>query len=218
MTEVLLRYPTQEIDIPLSRRTLRITAVRSVEELLTEQTSAEDIPFWALPWHAAVGLSEYLCSHPELVRDKHVIELGAGLGICGIVAQWLGAQVTLNDYQHDALEFALWNAKRNGVIGLQTLLADWRSFPEVAPYEVLLAADVLYERRLHGALADILHRITLPNSHVLIADPWRDAAWQFMDEMEAMGWHVEYTGLDVRMLSEVKPVVVFSLRPPKHRL
>lgn len=36
------------------------------------------------------------------------------------MAQRLGAQVTLNDYQPDALQFALWNASQNGVHNIQT--------------------------------------------------------------------------------------------------
>ncbi|MEJ5252220.1 MAG: methyltransferase domain-containing protein [Chthonomonadetes bacterium] len=215
MTSVILRYPTHTISIPICRRTFRLTAVRSVDDLITESTSADEIPFWAVPWHASVGLCQFLCASPELVRGKRVLELGTGLGLCGIVAQWLGAQVTLSDYQPDALEFALWNASQNGIHNVQTLLADWRRFPEVEPFDVVIAADVLYERHLHASLQKVLMKTTDLHSRVFIADPWRDPAWEFIVQMEQAGWQVDFTECTARLLESTQDVIVFDLRPPR---
>jgi len=214
VTSAILRYPTHTLSIPLCRRTFRITAVRSVDDLLTESTSAEDIPFWAVPWHAAVGLCELLCERREQIRGKRVLELGTGLGLCGLVARWLGAEVTLNDYQPDALEFALWNAQQNGITGVTTLLADWRHFPEVEPFELVIAADVLYERRLHDALRRVLTGCVRTHGRVWLADPWRDPAWEFILEMEKAGWRVDFSERTVHLLESQQDVIVFDLRPP----
>ncbi|GIV20155.1 MAG: hypothetical protein KatS3mg023_1906 [Armatimonadota bacterium] len=214
MTSAILRYPTHTLSISLCRRTFRITAVRSVDDLLTESTSADDIPFWAVIWHAAVGLCQYLCNHPQLVRGKRVLELGTGLGLCGIVAQWLGGEVTLNDYQPDALEFALWNASQNGIRDIHTLLADWRRFPDVQPFDVVIAADILYERRLHESLREVLQKTTSKGSRVLLADPWRDTAWEFLVEMERAGWRVDFTEHTTQLLGTQQEVILFDLCPP----
>lgn len=214
MTSAILRYPTHTVTVSLCRRTFRLTAVRSVDELITESVSADDIPFWAVPWHAAVGLCQFLCSHPNLLRGKRLLELGTGLGLCGIVAQWLGADVTLNDYQPDALGFARWNASQNGIPHIRTLLADWRHFPEMEPFDVVLAADVLYERHLHQALQKVLTQVTAEHGRVLIADPWRDSAWEFMVEMERAGWRMDFTECRAHLLESVQDVIVFDLRPP----
>lgn len=214
MTSAILRYPTHTVSVSVCRRTFRLTAVRSVDDLITESTSADDIPFWAVPWHASVGLCQFLCTNPDLVRRKRVLELGTGLGLCAIVAQWLGAQVTLNDYQPDALQFALWNASQNGIHNIQTLLADWRHFPDVEPFDVVIAADILYERRLHKALHDVLTKATASHSRVLLADPWRDSAWEFLVEMERAGWQVRFTECIAHLLESKQDVIVFDLRPP----
>lgn len=214
MTSAILRYPTHTLSIPLCQRTFRLTAVRCVEDLLTESTSADDIPFWAVPWHAAVGLCQFLCDNRQLIHGKRVLELGTGLGLCGIVARWLGGEVTLNDYQPDALEFALWNASQNGIRGIQTLLADWRRFPDVEPFEVVLAADILYERHLHGPLQKVLRKVTVASSRVFLADPWRDTAWEFIVEMERTGWCVRFAEQTAHLLESQQEVIVFDLRPP----
>lgn len=215
MTSAILRYPTHTVSVSVCRRTFRLTAVRSVDDLITENTSADDIPFWAVPWHASVGLCQFLCSSPDLVRGRRVLELGTGLGLCGIVARWLGAQVTLNDYQPDALQFALWNASQNGIHNIQTLLADWRHFPDVEPFDVVIAADILYERRLHKALHNVLAKATASHSRVFLADPWRDSAWEFIPEMERAGWQVRFTECVALLLESKQDVIVFDLRPPQ---
>lgn len=218
MTSAILRYPTHTVSIPLCRRTFRLTAVRSVDDLLTNTLSVEDIPFWAVPWHAAVALCQFLCDNRQLVRGKRVLELGAGLGLCGIVARWLGAEVTLNDYQPDALEFALWNASQNGVRDVQTLLADWRRFPDMTPFDVVIAADILYERHLHESLQKVLQKVTSASGRVFLADPWRDTAWEFIVEMERAGWHVGFTEHTAHLLESKQEVIVFDLRPPQGSL
>lgn len=214
MTSAILRYPTHTIALPVCRRIFRLTAVRSVDDLLHESTSAEDIPFWAVPWHASVALSEFLCKHRDRIRGRRVLELGTGLGLCGLVASWLGAEVTLNDYQPDALEFAQWNAQQNGIWGITTLLADWRQFPEVQPFEVIIAADVLYERRLHEALRGVLRRCVERNGRVFLADPWREMAWEFVVEMERGGWRVDFSEHRAHLMDSHQEVIVFDMRPP----
>ncbi len=214
MTSAILRYPTHTVSIPLCQRTFRLTAVRSVDDLLSQNLSADEIPFWAVPWHASVGLCQFLCEHRDVVRGRRVLELGAGLGLCGIVARWLGGEVTLNDYQPDALEFALWNAEQNGVGHVQTLLADWRRFPETEPFDVVIAADILYERRLHGDLQEVLQKVTSASSRVFLADPWRDSAWEFIVQMERAGWRVDFNEHTAQLLESRHDVIVFDLRPP----
>lgn len=214
MTSAILRYPTHTVSIPLCQRTFRLTAVRNVDDLLSENLSADEIPFWAVPWHASVGLCQFLCEHRDVMRGRRVLELGAGLGLCGIVARWLGSEVTLNDYQPDALEFALWNAEQNGVGHIQTLLADWRHFPETEPFDVVIGADVLYERQLHVALQKVLQKVTSASSRVFLADPWRDIAWEFIVQMERAGWRVYFREHTAQLLESRHDVIVFDLRPP----
>lgn len=56
-------------------------------------------------WKSSEILCSYLCENPSIITGKKVIELGAGLGLAGIVAHKLGAQkVILTDGDTDTLE------------------------------------------------------------------------------------------------------------------
>lgn len=50
-------------------------------------------------WHAAHALCREMEAHPEMVAGRSVLELGAGCGVCGLLAAKLGADhVVLTDY------------------------------------------------------------------------------------------------------------------------
>lgn len=68
-------------------------------------------------WQASPRLSDYLQSHPEsCIRDKSVLELGAGLGLCGITAHCLGAKtVVMTDGDTQTLHQMRENVKLNCV-------------------------------------------------------------------------------------------------------
>lgn len=58
--------------------------------------------FFLIPRYAAVGFSQYLSLNPDVVKGKKILELGAGLGLPGIVASHLGAKsVTLSEFGYD---------------------------------------------------------------------------------------------------------------------
>lgn len=44
-------------------------------------------------WYAALLMSAWLLANPEVTQDRSVLELGSGLGVCGIVAGYLASEV-----------------------------------------------------------------------------------------------------------------------------
>lgn len=73
-------------------------------------------------WPSAVALSRWLVSHPEQVRNKQILELGAGCGLTGLVAAQLVSQeggfVTLTDFNPVVVKNAQQNIALNGLSGV----------------------------------------------------------------------------------------------------
>ena len=84
------------------------------------------------------------------------------------------------DWAPDAIAMTERNAARNG-LALETLCVSWTA-PEPllarAPWDLVLASDVLYEARNGDALLPLLPRL---GGEIWLADPGRPAAGPFLE-------------------------------------
>jgi predicted nicotinamide N-methyase len=128
------------------------------------------MPYWAELWPAGLALARAL---PGRLDGLTIVDLGAGLGVPALVAAARGAEVTAVDWAGDAVELLQRNASRNG-IELVAVHADWRAF--AGSFDLVLAADLLYEARNVGALLTVLPRLA---PEVLLAEPGRPYASEF---------------------------------------
>ena len=129
----------------LSAGGVELTLLRPTapDELIDEDAFADDefLPYWAELWPAALALANAL---PD-VAGLRVVELGCGLGVPSLVAAARGAEVTATDWADDAIALLAENAARNGLT-VTAEVRDWGD-PWEARFDLVLAADVLYERR-----------------------------------------------------------------------
>jgi predicted nicotinamide N-methyase len=157
-------------------------------ELIDEEAfeREEFLPYWAELWPSAVALARYVAGLE--LHERTVLELGCGLALPSIVAARRGARALATDWSAEALLFAERNARRNGV-ELETALVDWSRPADVLArgrWSLVLAADVLYERRNVEPLLELLPLLA---DEVLLADPNRPALRAFLDAA-ASTWDV----------------------------
>jgi SAM-dependent methyltransferase len=122
--------------------------------------------------------------------------------------------VTVTDYYEDALRFTRANAWR--VLGREprARLVDWRLLPDdLGAYDVVAAADVLYERPYAGLVARIIARTLAPAGEALVADPGRLAAAEFPAQCAAHGLRVYATEEHPYEAGEIRQrISVYALR------
>ena len=147
------------------------------------------VPYWVNVWPASVALGRRLVK--LRLGGCRVLELGAGVGIAGIAAAHAGARVLLTDNQPSALAVAAQNAARNH-LAVRTRLLDWCTPGWAEPFDLVIAADVLYERRLVEPLAALLPALVGRNGRAVIADPGRPCLSAFRDALEPNGLHVRF--------------------------
>ncbi|HEX2373136.1 MAG TPA: methyltransferase domain-containing protein [Actinomycetota bacterium] len=168
-----------------------------LDELLAEDDPDEDrLPFWAQLWPSGTTLAQAIASRP--LTGRRVLELGCGLGLVAVTAALAGATVLAVDRSPEAISFAAVNAARNGVT-LQTAVAAFAE-PErllrEAPWDLVLAADVLYEQRNVPVLLWLLPRLVDPTGEVWLADPGRAMLARFLAGVDATGWRREQVASD----------------------
>ena len=116
--------------------------------------------------------------------------VGCGLGLPSLAAALAGGRVLATDWSPQAIELLEDNAERNGA-ALETALVDWArpaAIVERAPWDLVLAADVLYERRNVAPLLDLLPRLLGPRGELWLADPGRAPAEELLAGL-AGGWN-----------------------------
>jgi predicted nicotinamide N-methyase len=159
-------------------------------------------PYWSVLWRSGVELAHELDA-VEL-RGLRVVELGCGLAIPSIAAARAGAEVLATDSDAEALELVERNARQNGV-HVETAMVDWTRPEELVgrgPFDLVLAADVLYERPSVAPLLSLLPQLA---PEAWLADPGRPAAAAFLDEADRRGWGVETRVRDVVRIHRLQP-------------
>jgi predicted nicotinamide N-methyase len=138
------------------------------------------------------------------LRGLRVVELGCGLGAPSIIAARHGATVLATDGCADALALVALNARVNDV-RLETATVEWAQSDELvsrAPFDLVLAADVLYERASIGPLLSLLPRLA---PEVWLADPGRPAGVAFLEQAGSR-WPIETFVREVVLLHRLQLV------------
>ncbi|RZM05617.1 MAG: methyltransferase [Sphingomonas sp.] len=130
-------------------------------------------PFWAFAWAGGQALARYLLDNPEIAAGRRVLDFASGSGLVAIAAARSGAaSVLASDLDAFAIAAIPLNAAANGVSGrIATSSADLiGTVPDV---DLVLAADIFYERDLAAAVGDWLGRLHAAGTTVLLGDPGR---------------------------------------------
>jgi len=140
----------------------------------TEASLARDQlppPYWAFAWAGGQALARHLLDHPALVRGQSVLDFGAGSGLVAIAAAMAGARVSAAEIDPFAAAAIALNAEVNGVeVAIERADVIGR---EPAPWQVVLAGDMCYERPLAERLTRWLRALASESVLVLLGDPGR---------------------------------------------
>lgn len=129
-------------------------------------------------WRSSVVLSEFFCGYPLLIRNRKVLELGAGTGLLGIICHKIGADVVSTDHANVIL-----NAEKNFELNqinskVHCKALNWGSDLKIffeanklQPPDVIIGADIIYIKETFHLLMKTLLDLkdTNPNARVYLA-------------------------------------------------
>ncbi len=157
------------------------------DALLAGDDPAEP-PYWAHLWSGALALADVVPS-----RSGTTIELGCGLGLPGLVAARRGGTVTFVDRVAAPLAFVRASAAANGLAPVRLVAGDVTAPPLRLRFDLVLAAEILYDRAAFPALARAIATILAPRGRALLADAGRIDTRAFYDALATVGlcWSAE---------------------------
>lgn len=144
-------------------------------------------PLFGVLWPAGLVLAEEMSAFP--VAGKRILEIGCGLGLSSLVLQRRGADITASDHHPLAGEFLAANAALNALPPPVLRLAQWAGpNPGLGRFDLLIGADILYEREHAVLVAGFIALHAQPRADVLITDPGRNHANALTRELQALGF------------------------------
>jgi predicted nicotinamide N-methyase len=184
--------------LPWSGLTVRILRPAGIEDLIdrVEHDPEENLPYFAQVWPSGIALADLLAEQPEFVAHRRTLEVGCGLGITAIAASRAGALLTIADYFPASLDLTAANLERSGAPAVKARQLNWRDQASVdalasdGPFQIVIAADVLYESRDIAPLRSFFDHVLAPSGTLILAEPGRPVAARFLNDAATKGWDV----------------------------
>ena len=177
------------------------------EQLLKQSFERREIPFpyWGKLWPAAKALAQWLQQHPQTVRNKQVLELGAGLGLPSLVAAGQATSVWCTDVDALALEYVQASAAHTGLKNVFTDVVNWTSVPAHLQPDVVLLSDVNYNPDDFAPLIKTIERFLHQPCTVILSTPQRLMAKPFVEALMSHTYSqqavtIEQTAITLLML------------------
>ncbi len=186
---VIAGFTTTVEDLDVAGATIRLVTVRDLERhvdrerLLHDETSVP--PYWALVWGGARVMAGHLATQVACAGAT-LLDVGCGLGLVALAAAARGARVTAVDREAAPIEFLRASAVLNGA-GIETVVGDVVATEFGRRFDVVVAADLLYERAEFGRLAAALAALLEPRGVLWVADPQRVDTTAFYRELDRRG-------------------------------
>jgi len=154
--------------------------------LLREREIA-DPPYWAIPWTGARAIAAAMLGGPSL-EGISALDLGCGLGLSGFAAAATGAHVVFADYLEKPLEFVRATIESSRRANCRTARVDFTADRLGERFDLILAADIVYDPSHYEPLADFLAAHLKDDGRILLTESLRADARIFLAGMKARGF------------------------------
>jgi predicted nicotinamide N-methyase len=178
------QYATRETRVTIKGREFQFFLPESLEPFMNADDPMADFPLWAKMWEASALLAGQLAERQPRPGET-LLEIGAGIGMVGIVAAAFGHQVTLTEYNPDALNFARANAEANGCPQVKVEYLDWLKPVPLARFDLIVGSEVIYQVEMVPALLSLFQRYLAPGGTILIAEQVRETGLHFWEAAQA---------------------------------
>jgi predicted nicotinamide N-methyase len=192
---------TEVVAIPGTEIAVTVTRPVDTDRLLDQiaHDPEQNLPYWAEIWPSGIALAADIARHPERIRGRRVLELGSGVGITAAVAVQHGAHLTVTDYAPESLLLTEMTVRRHtGEAPASIRQMNWRgsdvdTISREGRFDVVLGADLLYERRDIEPLVAAIETLLLPDGALWLAEPGRKPALDFLEAMRGRDWRLAST-------------------------
>lgn len=160
------------------------TLVKTTYENLLAKNSSTPFPFWAKIWPASIALSNFLQTEPHWIKNKRVVEIGAGIGLPSFLIAPYTTEIIISDYAIEAVELIEKNIEYLGLKNIKAMCLDWNHFPLAIYGDTILLSDINYAPAEFESLLLLINRLLQKGCTILIATPQRIMTNPFVEKLK----------------------------------
>jgi predicted nicotinamide N-methyase len=182
-----MQYPIQLTQIS-AEKGIYIPLYEQVKEIYASMLNLDPntpFPFWAKLWPSAKALFDVLEAHPHLIQNKHVLEIGAGIGLPSLMLAPITKSIQISDYDKEAVALLQKNIEHLQLQNAEALQLDWNHIPENLNPEVIILSDVNYNPTQFDPLISLIDKFMNQGCTIIISTPQRIMASPFVLKLEA---------------------------------
>jgi predicted nicotinamide N-methyase len=210
--ELLKAYDVSSIELVVNGRRFSFYIPRTIARFIHPDSPLEGFPIWAKIWQGGILLAGRLAEMAPQ-SDRHLLEVGTGLGVVGIVAAAFGHRVTLTENNPDALNFARANLEINSCPHAAIEYLDWQRPQLAGRFGMIIGSEVIYRKHDVEYLLTLFRRYLEPGGQVLLAESVRETGLYFWERMQEH-FQVKVRKQTLRSQEDTTHLVLFDLQAP----
>lgn len=185
-------------------------AIKDRYQRETAAGGSPQFPYWSRIWPSAMAMVLHLEENLQLVRNRKVLELAAGLGLPSVFAARYASEVVCSDYNEEATDVIRRTAELNRLANLHTAVIDWNLLPFDYEPDLVLLSDVNYEPASFPALSDMVLNFLERGKPMVLTTPQRLMAKSFIEFVSR--WCVHQSEIPVKDANGIiTPISVLEL-------
>jgi len=158
--------------------------VKETYKKLLEANPGELFPYWAKLWPSSSALVQFIQGNMNIVKDKTVMEIGAGLGLPSLTIAGIAKSIEVTDYAPEAVELLQKNIQHLQLSNVIAKQLDWNNCSDTIYAEVLLLSDVNYNPGEFDGLMSLISGCIDRGTIILLATPQRIMASPFVNSIQ----------------------------------
>jgi predicted nicotinamide N-methyase len=176
--------------------------VKEIYECLLNENSNEPFPYWAKLWPSTLALVQFVNTNSSLIKDKTVLEIGAGIGLPSLLIAGKAKSIQVTDYALDAVELMHKNIAYLNLENVQAFQLDWNKVPKGIKPEILILSDVNYNPNEFDALIALIKELVASGTLVILSTPQRIMASPFVNALQQLiqQTHVEIVAENEKLI------------------
>ena len=204
-------YDTDIVDFAIGDRGFRFHVPRSLERFIDPDDPLRNFPLWSKVWEASLLLASKMASRP-VDPSERLLELGAGLGVAGLVAAAFGHDVTITENDPHALAFLEANRLENECRHARVRHLDWHHLDLDERFDVILGSELIYRESDFKAMRSLFQGLLRPGGEILLAGEIRQTNKAFLDGMQSV-FRIQIAKHTLRGASREVPLLLIRMKP-----